>query len=405
MGTYTNTPNLFKFATSELSQDAFICWTLDGLNYSGKREDYPKCALNNFSKKFFDLIITEWNHFCSISHINTCRCTEKAEDIISIDIKQQSDKIDIFAVVTFNDRSERAIIIEDKTFTSQHDNQLEHYKNIVCDSYGFDKPICIYLKIGFPFFDEQVVSLSGYVSIFRGQILKVMSEFDGKLSSDIFRSYYEHLSEIEHNDNEIISALYSRDYETALKTHIGQYITMDMLVAHGDNLIVTYGADNTPEYILSRMEIGKNKGGSPWTQYNVLYPQYCDEYNKGYIPAECTFVDNITYRIDLNKEGYYISIRQYNNSEMDTTAKMARLEKLKSLFQEAVHQVEEERKNCIPPVKFAHLFSYENGRGKKESVIASVYFRHLSPKDFTLLQELLRIVTQAFTKLIKDSFI
>ena len=32
-------PNLFKFATSELSQDAFICWLLSSASPENKEED------------------------------------------------------------------------------------------------------------------------------------------------------------------------------------------------------------------------------------------------------------------------------------------------------------------------------------------------------------------------------
>ncbi len=37
--------NIFRYAISELSQDTFICWAVDGLNY-------PKSRINRFSKAF-----------------------------------------------------------------------------------------------------------------------------------------------------------------------------------------------------------------------------------------------------------------------------------------------------------------------------------------------------------------
>jgi hypothetical protein len=38
-------PNLFHYATSELSQDAFICWLLDWANPDNKEKDEALCAL------------------------------------------------------------------------------------------------------------------------------------------------------------------------------------------------------------------------------------------------------------------------------------------------------------------------------------------------------------------------
>ena len=48
--------NLFDFATKELSQDAFLCWLINWLNY--KKENIE---LYNTAKKFINLIINKIN--------------------------------------------------------------------------------------------------------------------------------------------------------------------------------------------------------------------------------------------------------------------------------------------------------------------------------------------------------
>lgn len=93
--------NLFDFATSELSQDAFLCWCLNWYNYR-------EATLYPMAKDVLALL----------------GVTVSKQDKKLI-IHRQFYKIDILVVLPAQNL---AVIIEDKTFTSEHDNQIDHYK-------------------------------------------------------------------------------------------------------------------------------------------------------------------------------------------------------------------------------------------------------------------------------------
>ena len=108
--------NLFDFATSELSQDAFFCWSLNWLAVKEDTEDpyykYGKAMLdlflgNNKKDEYTDVLIKK--QFAVEQE-------EKRKGIIDI-------------LVLFKERNEsHALIIEDKTHTSEHSDQIATYK-------------------------------------------------------------------------------------------------------------------------------------------------------------------------------------------------------------------------------------------------------------------------------------
>ncbi|MEH7076951.1 hypothetical protein V7089_23840, partial [Neobacillus drentensis] len=111
MSEYLEIPNIFEYASSELSQDAFICWTLAGLNY-------PNSEINKFSKAFLDLILdSSLNQLHKAYQFNS-------QDVVHIDIKRQKDNIDILATLEIDNgygKRYETLLIEDKVFSTQHD--------------------------------------------------------------------------------------------------------------------------------------------------------------------------------------------------------------------------------------------------------------------------------------------
>ena len=83
-----NRPNIFEFATKELSQDAVFCYILD--------------CLNDLTKKN---IATEFLNLIQVPYV---------DEIQQLEIKRQQDNIDIKAIVTYKDGTRKYIIIEDK---------------------------------------------------------------------------------------------------------------------------------------------------------------------------------------------------------------------------------------------------------------------------------------------------
>ena len=102
--------NIFDFATSELSQDAFICWCLNWLNY--KSSELRALAVD---------LLKEFGE-------------EDVSDNQEILIKRQFKKIDILVVLK---GLNRVYIIEDKVHSSESKDQIGGYKGKI--EYKLDK--------------------------------------------------------------------------------------------------------------------------------------------------------------------------------------------------------------------------------------------------------------------------
>lgn len=180
-------PNIFEIATSELSQDAFITWLL--------RWGDPACKqlnleLHNAAVKFAKSLI-------SLDHKNL----KSNFEVSSISANRQKDNIDVWSVVN----KKYLIIIENKTFTSAHSNQLKRYlekvknwkevKELKC------KVVAVYLKTG----NESQRSLNfvkndGFNVYSRTEFLKVLNS--NEVNNDIYNDFKDRLNRLEEKNNE-----------------------------------------------------------------------------------------------------------------------------------------------------------------------------------------------------------
>jgi hypothetical protein len=169
-------PNLFAYATKELSQDAFICWLLGWASLDVKNEDplLHQCALA-FIKALFDKHNKE--------------CPPKIE---KIHIEKQYKNIDVLCVI--NDLY--AILIEDKVATSDHSGQLARYLGVVEQFLPLAKEniLPIYFKT-----EDQCdyinIEKEGYRSFTRDDFLSVINKYEGKNNIILdFKGYWEDIS-------------------------------------------------------------------------------------------------------------------------------------------------------------------------------------------------------------------
>jgi hypothetical protein len=180
-------PNIFNYATSELSQDAFICWLLQWAALEFKDID-PK--LNECGAKFIDALFLRAGK-------------SKPEQIDSIKVRKQVDNIDVLVLLKEISGDTHAIIIEDKTDTKHHSGQLERYYKIIRDKFKIpDKNIIpIYLKTG----DQSSYSAikeCGFFEFLRNDFLCILRE--GKISgidNDIFNDFLIYLEKKEYAVN------------------------------------------------------------------------------------------------------------------------------------------------------------------------------------------------------------
>lgn len=172
-------PNIFEFATSELSQDAFFAWLIKCAKPEYLSEDMELCTLG---QSFIKLLTGDDSLI-----------------IKSVEVGRQWKNIDIWVEV--ND--DTFITIEDKTETSEHDEQLMRYKEIVLEEFKGkrDKLHFVYLKTGNePQSVLAEISNSGYRVILRNDMLRLLNLYKG---NHVFvNDYKEHLQEIENETQE-----------------------------------------------------------------------------------------------------------------------------------------------------------------------------------------------------------
>lgn len=171
-------PNLFKYATSELSQDAVLCLLL-----SWADAQYAKNPLHTVGKELLRLIYV--------------RAGLELPEFTSIAVGKQKGHIDILCVVN----KETVIVIEGRVGTKQHLGQLDKYRVHVTTELGYTpgNMILVYIQTGDPSDDGDVLK-SGYMLISRADLLGIFEseeEEAAKIQSDILSDFSAHLRRIE----------------------------------------------------------------------------------------------------------------------------------------------------------------------------------------------------------------
>ncbi len=107
-------PNIFSYATKELSQDAMICWLID---WSGQEnvQDEEERALRDCGRLFVQALLRK--HDVNLG---------PNEEINKTEIYQQDHSIDVLARIN-SEKKEYILLVEDKTGTKDHSGQLQRY--------------------------------------------------------------------------------------------------------------------------------------------------------------------------------------------------------------------------------------------------------------------------------------
>ncbi|MBP0725157.1 PD-(D/E)XK nuclease family protein [Bacillus sp. RG28] len=175
-GAFLETPNLFQFATSELSQDAFLCWLISWSQQAYRSVDGP---LHEAAVDFISMIFNI--HEIPVPIVETLK------------VMRQFKSLDVLVIVN----NKYAILIEDKTYTKDHSNQLIRYRKAVREAY----PSLIQLPIYFKIADQshyRSVDEAGYILFNRKMMLDVLKKGkDNGVKNPIFLDYYQHLQKLE----------------------------------------------------------------------------------------------------------------------------------------------------------------------------------------------------------------
>lgn len=175
-------PNIFDIATKELSQDAFITWLLMFADKGCKREDE---VLNECAREFVTELIK--SHYPNFD-----------EKITSVKAGRQRENIDIWAEV--NDKY--FIVIEDKTNTKEHSNQLNRYREAAERMAEGKSVVCIYIKTG----NENKASLTrvenkGFKVFDRKNLIRILERYTD-IKNNIFIDFLERIKRMEDKNNQ-----------------------------------------------------------------------------------------------------------------------------------------------------------------------------------------------------------
>ncbi len=187
-------PNIFRYATKELSQDAVICWLIawaDAEVASGPGDE----ELRQLGRRFLEALFDKWKDW-----------PVNLGDEVSVDVCKQVQNIDV--LVRVNGRY--VLLIEDKTGTGVHDGQLDRYWHAVTAGetvFGELDPddlYPIYFKTG-----NQALSTADDISrrheyaVFeRADFLAVLNVYDGDHS--IVLDYRTYLQDLEDRTNSFV---------------------------------------------------------------------------------------------------------------------------------------------------------------------------------------------------------
>lgn len=198
-------PNIFSFAKKELSQDAFLCYLVA---YASARD--ASASLQKFGRNFVRFLFRagadpnessvpviapgsgEPARHSGDFEIGTVESLE-----MQYAPRGRRDKIDVFFQARVDGKMV-TFLIEDKTGTGAHSNQLARYLDAVrTDSKPEDFIKPIYLKSGYIYSNErESVEANHYSIVTADDFLRFLQGQDAVRNDEILRQYEENLRRI-----------------------------------------------------------------------------------------------------------------------------------------------------------------------------------------------------------------
>lgn len=342
-------PNLFTYATSELSQDAVLCWILSWLEEDNLKQNEE---MNEVAKRLVLLFLQQHDSYKHIS-IN---------DIEYIDnLKQQYFKIDVYFRIKLSAYTDPvSVIIEDKTHTSHHSEQMERYLNAIKnDDIKEHDTIGIYFKTGF--INDRDEDLPEGFKLVRNS---TFNEFlnKQKCNHPIFLEYRTFFNQYQRGfDKPIADALSSDNFYSGLKHFQGQ-----------DALLKEIGNSIESKW----WNYGTNVGGTPWSHLDFA------DFNITEEDRYESFFLRIDFRQNSEKNwSPYIAFRnysKYHKTPRSSCERVKRLQFYKKLFNDCWSKVLEHYNHTVTLGK-----PVGENSGKYEQEIATIFFNttNNTPKE------------------------
>ncbi|GJE42182.1 PD-(D/E)XK nuclease family protein [Methylobacterium soli] len=168
-------PNLFKYATKELSQDAFFCWLLAWADDAYGDSDV---ALHGIGRGFVDMLLAE--HDLAM------------DGRTRVVVHRQYNYVDILVEVG----DDLVLLIEDKVHAGIHGDQLTRYKERVAETFPGRRIAPVFLKTGDQARYDKVVE-AGFKRVGRERLLGFLRPACAASSHPILQDFVAVLEEME----------------------------------------------------------------------------------------------------------------------------------------------------------------------------------------------------------------
>ena len=199
--------NIFNFATSELSQDAFICWLCNWVNFDDNDLSEDEKKLKELATDFIEKMSGEK---LGDRKVNIKRQYQKIDVLLEIQnktefITKENEKnpvVDIPVVDIY-------VIIEDKVGTSLHSDQQKTYRNLILKKNKEDNGNKAEIKVVYyKIYDEdnmERLKEDGIDIIFeRKDMLALLEKYKNSFNNILVEDYYNYLNNIEKDVNSYI---------------------------------------------------------------------------------------------------------------------------------------------------------------------------------------------------------
>ncbi|MBC7568860.1 MAG: hypothetical protein H7319_03880 [Spirosoma sp.] len=183
-------PNLFHYATSELSQDAFICWLAAWADPKYKDAD---TVLHEIARSFIASMIQKVKSDYDVSTLK------------AVKVRRQAGKLDVLIEINKPEADkdlpgELAILVEDKTHTFDHGTQLDdYYKYVEGMGYAEEKMVPLYFKTGY---QSRFDTLGVFKTYMRKDFLDVLTKRSEDIKNAIYHDFLAHLENMEYVVNQ-----------------------------------------------------------------------------------------------------------------------------------------------------------------------------------------------------------
>lgn len=237
-------PNIFRYATKELSQDALICW----LVACAKEADaelrecglaFVEALMRSGNGRVIDARTGAEEGYRGEGHATTVErgpCPQHGGIDVYFQVKVDGN------VVSF--------VVEDKTGTEMHGGQLERYRKAVGeDTEAEDLIKAVYFKTGYVFDDErELAECAGYCVFEAGDVVAFFKEGDRAALHAFLHDFAEHVGRL------VESRRQARSQWNLDKG----FVQWEFMVALGEALNGSDAGWPAKHF---------NIGGSAWTQY------------------------------------------------------------------------------------------------------------------------------------------